>query len=393
MRLAILTSTLYKMGGAQIFARNIADQLARHGHAVDVYTPDAADAPPGADAPYRVRGLPPRFFPFAGRIPVAGRALATAYLSMLQLSRRYDGWLAIMSYPSGYALAGLRGRVPIALRCSGEDIQKAPELDYGLRLNSAAEERIRRTLLAFDRLVALTPSVTEDFAALGIGQERVVVIPNGVDLDRLHPSPTRDGLRDALGWPQDRLVVLTIGRNHVKKGYDLIPGIARRLADRGIAFHWYVVGLYTTQLQPALEAQGVADMVTCVEEIGVSPNGDGGAVPPAEIVRMYQAADVFAFPSLLETFGMVQIEAMAAGLAVVSTDAPGCRDVVEPGVNGLRAVAGDEVSFTQELQKLLEDSTLRTDLAVRGRRFAEGYGWESVARQYEAMFTGLAEAR
>jgi glycosyltransferase involved in cell wall biosynthesis len=108
---------------------------------------------------------------------------------------------------------------------------------------------------------------------------------------------------------------------------------------------------------------------------------------------MYQAADVFAFTSLLETFGMVQIEAMAAGLAVVSTDAPGCRDVVEPGVNGLRAVAGDEASFTWELRRLLVDPALRSDLAAKGRRFAEGYGWESVARRYEDLFAGLAEAR
>ena len=402
LNLAILTSTLYKMGGAQIFTRNIASELARHGHLIDVYTPDSTSAPNIGNLPYRVRGLPFGFFTLVNRIPLVGKMLATIYLHILQRKHHYDGWLAIMSYPSGYILTGLSGRVPIVLRCSGADIQKASDLDYGFRLNPAMEEIIRHTLLSFDRVVALTSSVTEEFRSLGVGPERIVVIPNGVDLDRLHPVnsrstldniSTREELRNSLGWPTGIPIVLTIGRNHIKKGYELIPVIARRLVDRGAVFHWYLVGLHTTLLEPALKEHGVADFVTCVEEIGASSNDHGNAVPPDKIVHMYQAADIFAFPSLLETFGMVQLEAMAAGLAVVSTDAPGCRDVVKPGVNGLQAAAGSPESFTIELLKLLEDKSMRNHLAQNGLAFAQGYGWGNIARQYEELFKGLSTAQ
>ena len=153
------------------------------------------------------------------------------------------------------------------------------------------------------------------------------------------------------------------------------------------------MGLHTTLIEPALKEQGVADFVTCIEEIDTSSNDHGDAVPPDKIVHMYQAADIFAFPSLLETFGMVQLEAMATGLAVVSTDAPGCRDVVKPGVNGLQATAGSPESFTVELLKLLKDRSMRNHLAKSGLAFAQGYGWKNIAQQYTELFKGLLAAQ
>jgi glycosyltransferase involved in cell wall biosynthesis len=104
---------------------------------------------------------------------------------------------------------------------------------------------------------------------------------------------------------------------------------------------------------------------------------------------MYQAADIYAFPSLMETFGMVQLEAMAAGAAVVSTDAPGCRDVIKHEQNGLQAHAGDVDSFVVQLGRLLEDQALREDLSAKGKAWVQDYSWANVANQYEAVFTAL----
>ena len=101
---------------------------------------------------------------------------------------------------------------------------------------------------------------------------------------------------------------------------------------------------------------------------------------------MYQAADIFAFPSLLETFGMVQLEAMAAGTAVISTDAPGCKDVINNEINGLQARAGDIDHFVYQLKRLLNDEYLREKLIKNALEFVEDYKWETIAKNYERLF-------
>ena len=85
-----------------------------------------------------------------------------------------------------------------------------------------------------------------------------------------------------------------------------------------------------------------------------------------ELVAMYQAADVYAFPSLLENFPMVIPEAMASRTAVVSTDAPGCRDLIVHNETGLQAGASDPDDFARQLTRVL------TDERTTGRIVAAG---------------------
>ena len=390
MRLALLTSTfLPKLGGAQVFTHNIAAHLATRGHSVDVYVPRST---PGAENAYgyTVRFLPPRFYGLATRLPLFGRCAAAAYLRGLQRFRNYDAWLVVMSYPSGYVATGLRGRVPILLRCSGEDIQKSADLGYGTRLDGRLENQIVATLGAYDRLVALTPSVRAEFLDLGVSPERIRIVPNGVNLERFGRGEDTARLREELGWPPRTTVLLTTGRYHRKKGFELIPDIARTLVEQGLDFRWYLVGRGARRIRPALEAARVAERVTCLEEVGMSSAAGGDDVPPRKLVHMYRAADIFAFPSLLETFGMVQIEAMAAGIPVVTTDAPGCRDVVQDGVNGLQAPAGDAEAFARQLIRLFRDPVLREELGAAGAESAKRYEWDRVAEEYERIFVDLS---
>ena len=302
-------------------------------------------------------------------------------------------WLVVVTSPSGYVATCLKGKVPITLRASGEDIQKSPELDYGLRLDSVQESRIRRVIKSYDKLVALSESVRADFLDLGAADEKVVIIPNGVDLEWFAPARDIAEIRSDLGWPNDRAVVLTTGRNHRKKGFNLIPAIADRLRSQGFRFRWNVVGKGVNGIGEEIRSRGLEEYVVTHGQIGVDENpGTEWRFPDRKLVAMYQAADIYAFPSLLETFGMVQLEAMAAGAAVVSTDAPGCRDVVKHEENGLQAQAGDVDSFAYQMSRVLSDSDLRSTLSKNGREFVQAYSWANVAKQYEAVFEELMEA-
>jgi glycosyltransferase involved in cell wall biosynthesis len=391
MKIAILTASfLPKVGGAQVFAYNAARQLAATGNEVHVYVPAENYAALGPQFRDMLRPLPRKFYGIVRRIPVLGLYWAQRFLRRRQAVEGYDVWLVIVTFPSGYVATCLKGRVPIVLRASGEDIQKSVELDYGLRLDPSEEARISRTIQSFDKLAALTQSVRTDFLDLGVSDEAIEIVPNGVDLDWFLADRDKAEIRAELGWPQDRLIILTTGRNHRKKGYDLIPAIADKLRDRGLLFRWYIVGKGTDRIDDEIRSRGLTDFVITHEEVGVAQTpGREWRFPDRSLVSMYQAADIYAFPSLMETFGMVQLEAMAAGAAVVSTDAPGCRDVIKHEQNGLQAHAGDVDSFVVQLGRLLEDQALREDLSAKGKAWVQDYSWANVANQYEAVFTAL----
>ena len=393
MKIAILTASfLPKVGGAQVFAYNAARQLAVSGNEVHVYVPAENYAALGPQFRDMLRPLPKKFYGIVRRIPVLGLYWAQRFLRRRQAAEDYDVWLVIVTFPSGYVATCLKGRVPIVLRASGEDIQKSVDLNYGLRLDPSEEARISRTIQSYDKLAALTQSVRIDFMDLGVSDESIEIIPNGVDLEWFLANRDKAEIRAELGWPQDRPVILTTGRNHRKKGYDLIPAIADKLRGRGLLFRWYVVGTGADRIDEEIRSRGLTDFVITHEEVGVAESpGREWRFPDRSLVSMYQAADVYAFPSLMETFGMVQLEAMAAGAAVVSTDAPGCRDVVIHEQNGLQAHAGDVDSFTVQLGRLLEDPALREELSEKGKVWVQDYSWTNVASQYEAVFTTLID--
>ena len=395
MRIGILTgSFLPKVGGAQVFSHNISRQLAKFGHDVDVYVP--SDQFHALDPRYRalLTPLPWKFHGAVRRLSSLGMYRAARYLQRRQREKAYDVWLVVATYPSGYAGTTLRDYATIVLRASGEDIQRSPELGYGMRLNALQAARIKRTVTAYDKVVAMTQASRDDFRELGVADENIATITNGVDADWFHRDREVSELRSDLGWPSDRPVILTTGRNHHKKGFHLIPAIAERLRANGHEFRWYVVGLGTDRIDAEVRSRGLDSHVITIGQIGVSRGGyDDWRFPDRRLVRMYQAADVYAFPTLIENFPMVQLEAMAAGAAYVSTDAPGCRELVKHNENGLQARAGDVDSFALQMGRALSDQRLRERLVTKAFEFVASCTWEKVARRYEDLFQQARESR
>lgn len=111
------------------------------------------------------------------------------------------------------------------------------------------------------------------------------------------------------------------------------------------------------------------------------------------LAEAYASSDVFAFPSLTETFGQVVQEAMASGLPVVGYDADGVRDLVCAGVDGLLAPAGDIAAYVTLLRRVLESSELRADLGRRARAAAERRTWAGVMDGLLATYQDVIETR
>jgi glycosyltransferase involved in cell wall biosynthesis len=111
-----------------------------------------------------------------------------------------------------------------------------------------------------------------------------------------------------------------------------------------------------------------------------------GTVTPAELERHYRAADVFAFPSTKEGFGLVALEALAAGLPVVASEIDVFRTFLAHDRNALLCPAGDGAALGDCLTRLAWDPALRERLVAGGRAVVDAYGWDTAAAAHEDAY-------
>jgi len=298
------------------------------------------------------------------------------------------------AYPEGELVSNLSGKVPLVLRTHGDDIQAVPEIGYGMRLDPVLDKKIRAVLGRMDRVIALTNSVTHELLELEVPQERIKVIPNGINADHFAKKRDIPACREKFGIKPDDFLIVTVGRNHPKKGFDLIPTVAEALTEQGMEFRWLVVGKDSEGLRPQLKEKQLLDRVRTVPSITPETDGevpDFAHMPPEELVEIYAMADLFFFPSRIETFGRVLLESMAAGTPVVTTDCLGCRDVVAHGKYGVMVPVDDTDEMIRALVTLTQDRKTIQDLRQTGLEYASQFDWNIIADQYLALYSSLKQ--
>ena len=212
-------------------------------------------------------------------------------------------------------------------------------------------------------------------------------VRNGVDCDRFRT--TRDAAERAadrralrLG---ERLTVLTVGGIEPRKGsLTLLEGFARlrALAPELDPLLLVVGGATLFDYRDEIERFGAR-----ARELGVSEHvRNVGTVSPAELERHYRAADVFAFPSTKEGFGLVALEALAAGLPVVATQLDVFETFLTDGQSALLTPAGDGEALGAALARLARDPALRARLVEAGGRVVASYGWDTAAAAHEDAY-------
>jgi len=203
------------------------------------------------------------------------------------------------------------------------------------------------------------------------------VIPNGVDVDRFHP----DNEPFERWQSRDKVNIVFVGRLDPRKGVDhliaAVPKVVERTRGRA---RFLIVG--DSYLRNKLEAAVRPDMREHVDFIG--------SVPAADLPRWYATADIFVSPATgNESFGIVLLEAMAAGKPVVCSDIPGYRSVVVPDQNGVLHAPNDVDSLAVALSGLVEDEDHRTTLSINGRKRALEFAWPRITDEIEAVYQSL----
>lgn len=218
-------------------------------------------------------------------------------------------------------------------------------------------------------------------------QQRVELLPNGVDC-AFFANGDGAAFRAAYGIPPDRRIVLCVSRiDYQKNQIGLVEAIAG-VVSRRPEVHLVLLGPVTvTSYHQRLLAR--------VRELGLEPRVTlvpGLRSDDPMLRNAFHAADAFCLPSLHEPFGIVILEAWAAGRPVVASRIGGIPSFTRDGENILHADPGDSDQLGQRLIELLDHPELATRLAAAGREKARrDYDWSTISKRLLALYADVIE--
>jgi phosphatidylinositol alpha 1,6-mannosyltransferase len=219
-----------------------------------------------------------------------------------------------------------------------------------------------------------TESMIEVLRADGI-DGNLMLWPRGVDHELFHPGRRSMAWRQSLGFGDDEPVVTFVSRLVLEKGLDVFAGVIERMKERGIAHRSLIVG--DGPARKELEER-LPDTVFV------------GHLSGEDLATAYASSDVFLFPSDTETFGNVVLEAMACGLPCICADATGSKSLVDHGVSGFLAPAGNADSFAESSEQLVTRADLRAAMGREALYRARNYYWNNVLARIEGYYDLLA---
>ncbi|HEV2238941.1 MAG TPA: glycosyltransferase family 1 protein [Ktedonobacterales bacterium] len=373
MRVALVTENfLPKLDGVTRTLAMLLEHLQRRGHRVALFGPSGA---PDVYAGARVFGAPGVPLPFYPEL----RALIPTPLLEERLVNFQPDVVHVVE-PMLLGAAGIHWAQKI-----GAPLVSSYHTDLAAYCAYYQLGALAQPVWAYRRFLhnlclhTLCPSPTTASQVAARGIQRVGVWPRGVDAALFAPERRSAAWRARItGAAVDTPIVLYVGRLSPEKNLAALVAAFRALADTEAHLVLVGDGPARGQLEQALGGPRVTFT---------------GYLSGEALATAYASADVFAFPSLTETFGQVAQEAMASGLPVVAFDAGGVHDLVAHERTGLLAPAGDAAAFAAALAALVASPARRLRLGAQGREFALRHTWERVMDGLLEVYAASAATR
>ncbi|MER6949036.1 glycosyltransferase [Nonomuraea sp. NPDC000554] len=365
-------------GGQNVHVAQLAIALAARGHAVAVHTrrsdpvrPGSVPLAPGVTVEYVTAGpaAPVPKDELAPYMPEFAERLARRWARTRPDIVHAHYWM------SGQAALLAAGDIPVvqtfhALGTVKRRWQGRADTSPAHRL--AVEREIGQRA---DAVLATCADEVAELLAMGVSEQRIAVVPCGVDLGTFSPS-------GPVAPRGERALVLSIGRLVPRKGVDTVIRALRRLPQADLV----VAGGHCHD-EEAVRLRGLAAGYGLEGRVRLI-----GSVPRARVPALMRSADVVVTVPWYEPFGMVPIEAMACGVPVVASAVGGHLDTVAGC--GLLVPPRRPRALARALRAVLDDPGRREALGAAGaRRARERYGWPRVAEQTEAVYSRVINDR
>ena len=268
------------------------------------------------------------------------------------------------------------------LRLEEANIIEVPHKSASQKLK-ALDHKIYRRLAAFvegltfghnspKACIVVSQSMKREFARhYGDAAKNIIVIPNGVDTLRFHPTNRllyRGQIRQEHGVSRSDPLLMFAGGDWERKGVRHIIEALSLVQRPDVKL--FICGSGDEKFYGQLaELKRVRDRIIFVPH-------------SSNLWEYYAASDIFVLPTIYEPFGLVIVEAMASGLPVITSRVAGAADLIIDGVNGLLLRAPSDVNgLAARIELLLSDAGLRNAMGERARETAEKFSWDQVAQK------------
>ncbi len=362
-------------GGVTKHITNLAESFRRQGHQVSIIAPSSQAAekmPPDVicissfvvPVPYNGSVARISFSPWLAR-----RVRALLQREIFDVVHLHEPTTPTLPWTVSWQMRKLSPQT--ALVGTFHSYRESPSIPYNY-----VRPIFGRVVNRLDGRIAVSPSARDFISTYFPGCYQV--IPNGVDVT-LFGKKTHPLLPEF----SEGLNILFVGRLDPRKGFHYLIKAYARVKTALPEARLLVVGPYSVEerrpYEQALSSMGLGD----VHFIGY--------VPDEELARYYQSSQVLCAPSTgFESFGMVLLEAMAAGTPIVASDIEGYRNVVTHHAEGLLVPPKDTTALADALIHLLQHPELRRAMGQRGQATASGYNWDRVAdRVLECYYEAL----
>ena len=278
--------------------------------------------------------------------------------------------------------------IPVVVTVHGRDIVFSNRLYQYL---------LPKFLARMDRIVCVSEEIKRQCLNRGLAQDLCVVIPNGIDVEDFAVGVSDAAVQAVESKAgiqlRDRTVLLSVGRLVEKKGIPyFVTNVLPKILEKRQDLCYVIVGdgPQRGHIVNLVKKEGLEDHVRLL-----------GSMPMDSrlLVAAYALADIFVMPNVptkedTEGFGVVILEAWAAGACVVASRVDGLKYLINDGQDGLLIDPYDSDGFARGIVSLLEDDGLRKELQTRAnRRVKSSYSWRVVARTYAELFGQLTQER
>ena len=378
---ALLTYTVKPRGGV-VHTLALAEALHDAGYPVRVFAlgdPAAGFYRP-VRAPFTIFPAPPLLPTLEERVFASVAALADGLASQ------------VSAYPIMHAQDCISARAACTIRDDGLAEGRAPHGPLVIRTVHHVDDFTSACLIECQQQAIIEPDrvlvVSEHWRDLMRDQYGVKaeVVHNGVDADlfRSADAGLAARLRQAV-CPEGRQLILSVGGIEPRKGSDTLVRALAALRESGHDPVLAIVGDHSFQDYRAY----VDRVLAMLPGLGLRLGRDVvrlGTVPDAELPAWYAAADVLAFPSTKEGWGLAVLEAMSAGLPVVTSDLPVFLEYLTPGQDALVVPVDDAAALSRALAAVLDDRGLAANLSAAGLATSRKFTWSRSAEEHQLVY-------